>query len=376
MAKRDYYEILGVSRDASEEEIKKAYRRLALKYHPDRNPGDKEAEEKFKEAAEAYEVLRDPEKRRRYDQFGHAGVKGGFEGFEGFDLADALRTFMSGFGDLGEFFGFGRESTRREPQKGSDLQIRLPLTLEEVATGVNKRIKMRKMVRCDACGGSGARAGTGTRTCPLCHGTGQIRQVSRSLFGQFVNITTCSHCRGEGRVIEAPCGVCAGEGRVRREVTISVRIPAGVATGNYITLNGQGDAGPRGGPAGDLIVLIEEREHEHFKRHGDDVLYHLYLSFPQLALGDEVEVPTLYGRVRFRIPPGTQSGKIFRLRGKGIPHLHGYGSGDQLVRVSVWTPTKLSSEEKELLRKLGQSENLKPPKGQKGFFKKMKEALF
>ncbi len=378
MTKRDYYEILGVSRDATLEEIKKAYRKKAMEYHPDRNPGNKEAEEKFKEAAEAYEVLRDPEKRQRYDRFGHAGTRAGADPFAGFDfdLSDALRTFMSeGFGGFGDLFGFRRQPRGRHHRRGSDLQIRLKLTLEEIGTGVKKRIKLRKWVRCDQCGGSGAEPGTQPITCPQCRGAGEVRQVSRSLFGQFVNITTCPRCQGLGTVVDTPCRKCHGAGRVKGESTITVEIPAGVATGNYITVRGEGNVGPHGGPAGDVIVFIEEEEHPYFERHGDDLLYDLPLSFVQVALGDEVEVPTLTGKVKVEIPAGTQSGKIYRLRGKGIPHLNGYGSGDLLVRVMVWTPTKLTAKERKLFEELAKSEHLHPPKRDRSFFKKFKEAF-
>lgn len=358
MVEKDYYEILGVRRDASSEEIKKAYRKLALKYHPDRNPGDKEAEEKFKEAAEAYEVLSNPEKRRIYDQYGHAGLKGGGfgGGFTDFDLSDALRTFMEGFGDLGDLFGFGRHRGSPGPEQGSDLQIRIAVTLEEVAKGVEKKVRVKKLVSCEACGGTGVAEGYGAQTCPTCHGSGQVRQVSRSIFGQFVNITTCPTCRGEGKVIANPCPACRGEGRVRGEQMLTIHIPAGVATGNYLTLRGEGNVGPRNGPAGDLIVVIEEKEHPIFERHGEDILYNLPIGYSQLVLGTEVEVPTLDGKVKFKIPPGTQSGKVFRLRGKGIPRLHGYGRGDQLVRVQLVTPEKVSSEERKLLEKLAEFE--------------------
>jgi len=377
MTEKDYYEILGVSRDASQEEIKKAYRRLALKYHPDRNPGDKEAEEKFKEAAEAYEVLSDPEKRRIYDQYGHAGLKGGFDrGFADFDLTDALRTFMEGFGDLGDFFGFGRRRSERGPERGSDLQIRISLTLEEIATGVEKKIRVKKLVPCDECDGTGIAKGYGATTCPTCHGSGEVRQVSRSIFGQFVNITTCPTCHGEGRIISNPCPRCHGEGRVRGESTISIKIPAGVATGNYLTIRGEGNYGPRNGPPGDLIVVIEEKEHPYFERHGEDILYDLPVGFSQLVLGAEVEVPTLDGKVKFRIPAGTQSGKIFRLKGKGIPRLNAYGRGDQLVRVMLYTPEKISGEERKLIEKLAEYEKKhlerlrqKEGKKKKGFFR-------
>ncbi|RMD98009.1 MAG: molecular chaperone DnaJ [Calditrichaeota bacterium] len=378
MTKRDYYEVLGVRRDATEEEIKRAYRKLAMQYHPDRNPGDHEAEEKFKEAAEAYEVLKDPEKRKRYDTFGHAGVKSGYTEFTGFDfdLSDALRTFMSeGFG-FGDLFGMGRSRSRttRRP-RGSDLQVRVSLTLEEIASGVTKKIKLKKLVRCPVCGGKGTKKGSQPVTCPQCGGTGEIRHVSRSIFGQFINVSTCSYCHGEGRIIKEHCENCGGEGRVREERILTVEIPPGVSSGNYITLRGEGDVGPQGGPPGDVIVFIEEKEHKYFERHGDDILYDLFLSFPQVALGTRVEIPTLNGRAELEIAPGTQSGKILRMRGKGIPHLRGHGRGDQLVRIQVWTPTKLNKQEKELLRKLAELENLKPPHSDKNLFHKIKEVF-
>jgi len=383
MAKRDYYEVLGVSRNASEEELKKAYRKLALECHPDRNPGNKEAEERFKECSEAYEVLRDPQKKARYDQFGHAGLGAtpGFEGFDfaTFDLSDALRAFMRDFGNFGnvfdEFFGTNTARSRRGYLKGHDLQIRLKLTLEEIADGVEKKIKLKKLEKCHQCNGSGAEKGTSKSTCPKCQGTGQVRRVSRSLFGEFINVTVCNQCGGEGAVIDQPCTACRGEGRVEGVSTIAVKIPPGVTTGNYIQLRGVGNAGPRGGPSGDVIVLIEEQEHPILQRHGDDVVHEILISFTQAALGDEITVPTLDGNVNLKIPPGTQPGKIFRLKGKGIPHIHGYGKGDELVRVSVWVPTHLGSEEKKLLKELSSQEGFKPPKGDRNFFERLKDTL-
>lgn len=383
MAKRDYYQVLGVSRDASEEEIKKAYRKMALECHPDRNPGNKQAEEKFKEATEAYEVLRDPQKRSRYDQFGHAGLgpTPGFEGFDfaTFDLSDALRAFMRDFGSFGsvfdDFFGTTTRETRRGYQRGQDLQIRLKLSLEEIATGVEKKIKLKRLQKCTQCNGTGAERGSSQRACPKCEGSGQIRRASRSLFGQFVHVTTCNYCEGEGTVIDKPCSACRGEGRVEGISTITVKMPAGVTTGNYIPIRGAGNAGPRGGPAGDVIVLIEEQEHSVFTRHGDDVIHEMLISFAQAVLGDEITVPTLDGNANLKIPPGTQPGKIFRLKGKGIPHLHGYGKGDELIRVSIWVPTHLSSEEKKLLKELTTKEGFKPPKGDKDFFQRLKDSL-
>lgn len=361
MAKQDYYEILGLSKGVSQEEIKKAYRQLAMKYHPDRNPGNKEAEEKFKEAAEAYEVLTDPQKRERYDRFGHDGLRGGgfsdFGGFE-FDLSDALRTFMEGFGGFGDIFGTSRRSAG--PARGNNLQVRLELTLQEIAKGVEKKIKIRRLGKCDACGGSGAKSVRDIKTCPNCGGSGQVRQMSRSLFGQFVNITVCHACQGEGKIISNPCHRCHGDGRTKEENTLKIDIPAGVATGNYITMSGEGDAGPKGGPRGDVIILIEEKQDPNFERHGDDILFILPISITQAVLGAEVEVATLTGKAVLNIDAGTQSGKILRMRGKGIPHLNRHGKGDQLIRIMVWTPTKVSKETKVLFEKLAKMKDINP----------------
>ena len=374
---QDYYEVLGISRDADANVIKKAYRKLAMQYHPDKNPDDNQAGEKFKEVSEAYEVLKDADKRRRYDQFGNSGLKGGFGDFGGFDfdLSDALRTFMSeGFGD---FFGASSQTrSRRARTRGQDLQINIRLTLEEIAEGVTKKVKLKRYIRCETCNGTGLKEGSSPVDCSYCHGTGEIRQVSKTIFGQFVNVATCPQCGGEGKIIKDRCADCSGDGRVSGLSTISVGIPAGVSSGNYITLKGEGNAGPRGGPAGSVIAVIEEKEHSQFERHGDDILFDLYLSFSQVAIGDNVEVPTLTSKAKIYIVPGTQSGKILRLKGKGIRHLNHYGSGDQLVRIIVWTPTKLSEDEKIIFEQLSELENIKPPTKDKSFFKKVKEALF
>jgi molecular chaperone DnaJ len=371
MTKRDYYEILEVPKNAGSDDIKKAYRQQAMKYHPDRNPGDKTAEEKFKEAAEAYEVLNDPDRRARYDRFGHEGLRpgptgGGFEGFD-FDLSDALRTFMEGFGGFGDMFGAGGGGRRRGsgPEKGGDLQIRISLTLQELAAGVEKKIKIKRQVHCEACGGSGARTKSGIKTCPACHGTGQVRQVSRSFLGQFVNIAPCRQCGGEGRIVSDPCSACQGAGRKRTEASLGIRIPAGAATGNYLTLQGEGDAGPRGGPPGDLFVVIEEKEDPVFERHGDDVLVNLSIGVALAALGGEVEVPTLTGKARLAVEPGTQPGRILRMKGKGFPRLHGSGAGDELVRIQVWVPTRLSKASRELFQGLSKQEDCVPHDGVK-----------
>lgn len=388
MSKRDYYEILEINQNASQDEIKKAYRKAALKWHPDRNPNNKEAEERFKEAAEAYEVLSDANKRQRYDQFGHDGLRAGadFHTYANFD--DIFRHFSdifgAGFGGsiFDDVFVGGRTSSRSRAQvgiPGSDLKIRLKLTLEEIVTGVEKKLKVKRWKTCDICNGSGAKAGTAKTTCPACNGNGEIRQVSRSVFGQFVSVTTCSNCGGEGRVIKERCTGCNGEGRVHGETTIKVNVPAGVSAGNYIPLHNQGNAGQRGGEPGDLIVVIEEEPHRIFTRDGDDVILDLLISYPQAVLGTDIEVPTLSGRAKLKIEPGTQSGKILRMRGKGIPNLRSNYAGDQLVRVNVWIPTHLSKEDKELLKALSKSDNIQPHEGDKSahsdksFFEKMKD---
>jgi molecular chaperone DnaJ len=388
MAKQDDYQVLGVSRTATPEEIKKAYRKLALQYHPDRNPGNKQAEDKFKEAAEAYEVLGDQDKRRRYDQFGHEGIRG-----TDFRPFTDVNDIFSAFGDIfaGGFGGsifddvFGTQGRQRQrgtgAAPGSDLKILLKLTLEEIATGVDKKIKVKKWKRCETCGGTGAKSSRSKVTCPVCHGTGEIRQVSRSVFGQFVNISACHNCNGEGKIIQDPCPTCRGDGRVQGEGTIKVTIPAGVVEGNYIPIRGEGNVGLRAGPAGDLIVVIEEEPHEVFTRNGDDIVLDLLVSFPEAAMGAEIEVPTLTGRARLHIDPGTQSGRILRMREKGIPHLNAYGRGDQLVRVNVWVPTSLNAQERALLKQLAESEHTNPKEGDKSansdksFFERMKNAF-
>jgi molecular chaperone DnaJ len=374
MAKRDYYEILGVSRSANQDEIKRAYRKIAKKYHPDANPGNKEAEEKFKEAAEAYEVLSDPEKRSRYDRFGHEGVKqdfgaGGFSwsDFTHFsDLEDILGDFFGG--SLFETFFGGRE--RRGPRRGQDTRYDLEITLEEAYTGCEKRIEVQKRTRCKVCNGSGSAPGHGRSTCSSCGGTGQIR-VSQ---GFFSIARTCSRCGGTGEVITHPCKACNGAGITRQTRRITVTIPPGVDTGSRLKISGEGEELPQGGLPGDLYVVIYVKEHEVFVRDGDNVLCEVEISYPLACLGGEVDVPTLQGRVKMNIPPGTQSHKVFRLRGKGLPNLRGYGRGDQLVRVVVRVPRHLSQRERELLRELASLQGTMVEEGG-GIFKKFKDAL-
>ncbi|MBL8000052.1 MAG: molecular chaperone DnaJ [Candidatus Kapabacteria bacterium] len=388
--KRDYYEILGVQKSSSADEIKSAYRKLAMKYHPDRNPGDKEAEENFKEATEAYEVLSDSGKRQRYDQFGHQGMRGGQDFHQNVNINDIFSQFGDIFGGGGngdifeQFFGGGgnrRSGGRRQAgEQGSDLKIRLPLSLEEIAAGAEKTLKIKRYRTCDTCSGSGAKSGSKPVTCSTCQGQGEVRHVSRSMFGQMVNIAPCTTCAGTGQIIKDKCGDCSGEGRIQGETTLKVNIPAGVSTGNYIPIRGKGNAGRRGGGAGDVLVIVEEQEHPHFKREGDDVVYDLTISFPDAALGGEVSVPVLGGTASLTIEAGTQPGTVLRMRDKGIPHLNGYGKGDQLVVVNVFVPTKLSSKEKDALRSLAQSENIAPRTGKNngkdtGFFGKVKEAF-
>jgi molecular chaperone DnaJ len=377
MAERDYYEVLGVERTAAGAEIKSAYRRLAMQYHPDRNPNDPEAEERFKEASRAYEVLHDPETRARYDQFGHAGVggAGARAGFGDFDLSDALRAFMRDFGGFEDLFGRSRGRGRsRGPLRGSDVQTRLRVALEDVATGVEKTIRVKLLQPCPACGGKGSAKGEPT-TCPTCQGSGEVRQAQRSIFGQFVSVHACPRCEGEGTVVTDPCRSCGGEGRTREDKRIKVRIPAGVETGNYLTLRGEGNVGPRGGPPGDLLIVIEVEPHSVFERRGEDITLHLGISFPQAALGADIEVPTLAGPEALTVPAGTQSGAVLRLPGRGIPRLGGGPRGDELVQIEVWVPTRLSAEERAAMERLAESENFVPPKSEKGFWTKVKEAF-
>lgn len=376
MAKRDYYDVLGVSKNASADEIKKSYRKLAMKYHPDRNPGDSAAEAQFKEAAEAYEVLSDPEQKNNYDRYGFEGIKNTHHGFTDVnDIFSHFEDIFSSFGGFDFFGGSGRQSSRRTTNRGSDLEIRLKLTLNEIADGVSKKIKIRKVVRCDSCKGDGTAAGSKRIACSVCGGAGEVRQATRTVFGQFVNISQCQNCAGKGSIPEKPCPACDGDGRKQGETVVSVDIPAGVSTGHYLNLKGHGNAGPHGGPAGDAIVRIEETEDRIFERHGDEVLCNLKISFPQAVLGAEVEVPTLNGKAVLSVPAGIQSGKILRMRGKGIKHLQGSGRGDQLVRVLVWIPSKISPEEKKTFTKLLESETLDPKKSDKGFFEKIKEVF-
>ncbi len=346
--KRDYYEVLGVSRDASDEEIKRAFRKLAFQYHPDRNREDG-AEEKFKEVNEAYEVLSDADKRAAYDRFGHGGAEGFFgRGFEGFDFG--------GFGDIFEaFFGGTSTAARRVPKRGNDLRYKISISFEEAALGCQKEIDITRTEICSTCHGTGSKPGSQPSRCPSCDGTGQIRRVQRSLFGQFINTTVCSQCRGEGKLITDPCRDCKGTGFQKKKRRISVTVPAGVDDGNGIRLSGEGDAGLRGGSAGNLYVVLSVAKHRFFTRDGDDVVYELPISFAQAALGDEVEVPTLYGKSQLKIPSGSQTGKVFRLKDKGIPHLHGSGCGDQLVRLLVVTPESLTKEQRRLFEELAKS---------------------
>ena len=376
--KRDYYEVLEVPKTASAEEIKKAYRKKAIQYHPDKNPGDKEAEEKFKEAAEAYEVLSDPQKRQRYDQYGHAGMNGmgGFSG-GGMSMEDIFTHFgdiFSGAGfDLGDFFGGGSGRSSRGPRvrRGSDLRGRVSLTLEEIATGCEKKIKVRRLVECKDCHGTGSADGT-TETCPTCKGSGRVTRAQRGIFGMMQMQTECETCGGEGRIIKNKCPKCGGQGVVRDEDVITVTIPAGVAGGMQLTVPGKGNAAPHGGVPGDLLVLIEEEEHKDFIRQESDLIYNLLLDMPTAVLGGQVQIPTLTGDVKITITPGTQPGKVLRMRGKGLPRIdqygRNYGTGDLLINVGVYIPEKLSNDERKLIEKLQDSPNIVPGSSQKKSF--------
>ena len=381
--KRDYYETLGIDKSASADDIKKAYRKMAIKYHPDKNPDDPTAEDKFKEAAEAYDALSDPQKKARYDQFGHAGMGGaasGNYGPGGPSMDDIFSQFGDIFGDdtpFGSFFnrGNGGGGQRQRVRRGSDLRIKLKLDLQEIANGADKKIKVKRHVTCDTCGGNGSKNGTAVQTCTTCNGTGQTRKVVNTMLGQMVSTNTCSTCNGDGKIITDRCETCFGEGRVLQEDVIPLKIPAGVAEGMQLSVQGKGNVPPRGGVAGDLLIVVEEEEDEDLKRDGSNVVFDLYINFVDAALGTSSEVPTIDGRARITLEPGTQSGKILRLKGKGIKELNGYGRGDQLIHVNVWTPKVLSADERTILEKLRNSPNFhpKPNKNDKGFFEKMKD---
>lgn len=384
MSKRDYYEVLGVTKSSTADEIKKAYRKVAMQFHPDRNPGDKAAEEKFKEAAEAYEILSDQDKRAQYDRFGHAGVNGnrgfGGGGGQGMNMDDIFSNFGDIFGDdiFGSFFGGGgrqRGGGRARGSRGSNLRIKLKMNYEEIAKGASKTVKVKKYTGCSTCSGSGAKDKNAVQTCSTCNGSGQVRKVTNTFLGQMQTVGTCPTCNGEGSTITSKCSACKGEGRVYAEETVNIDIPAGVADGMQLSLSGKGNAGERGGSNGDLIVVIEEEAHTELQRDNLNVIFDLHISFPDAVFGTQVEVPTIDGRAKIKIPPGTQSGKIFRLKGKGFPSINSYEKGDQLIHVNVWTPQELNAEEKQMMEKLKEARNFQPApeKSEKSFFNKMKE---
>lgn len=378
---RDYYEVLGVARTASEAEIKKAYRQLAMQYHPDRNDGDKDSEERFKEVTEAYEVLRDPAKREQYDRFGRTGSSGA-QGFGGMhpDLAEALNIFMRDFGGMGGFDAFfgGGSRRRRERHRGHDIRMSLKISLAEAMTGTTRNVKLRALEPCEECGGTGAKKGSEPMPCQTCGGAGEVRRTAQSFLGQLVSVTACPTCGGEGVVIRDPCDECRGDGRVRGERTVQIEIPAGVETNNYLTLRGQGQAGPRNGPPGDLVAVIEVEEDARFERHGKDLVMDLPVSFSQAALGADFDLETPTEKLRVTVPAGTQSESVLSLRGKGVPDVNGGRTGDLHIRIRVWTPPKLSAEAEALFRRLSQVEG-EPPSAEEGFGKrfwnKMKEAF-
>jgi len=370
-AKRDYYDILGVARTAEENELRRAFRKLARDYHPDVSKAD-DAEQRFKEVNEAYEVLSDPQKRRVYDQFGHAGVSGQFNGA---DDPAGYGAFNDIFEQFGSFFGGAATGARRGPQRGADLRYDLSITFEEAAFGVEKSLDIPRSETCETCRGSGAEPNTEAVRCPQCNGSGEVRRVQQSVFGQFVNVTACSRCGGEGKIISHPCKTCHGEGRTRTTRSLKVKVPAGVDNGQQIRLSGEGESGPKGGPPGNLYVVLEVKAHRYFKRDGSDVYYELPISFPQAALGDTVEVPTLDGADKVQIQPGVQTGKQIRLRDKGIPHLRGMGRGDQYVVLKVKTPGALSARERELYEELAHIAEKEGERGERGFFDRVKDTL-
>jgi len=379
MGKRDYYEVLGLSKEATKEEIKKAYRKQALKYHPDKNPGDKKSEENFKEAAEAYEVLSNDEKKARYDRYGHAGMGnngGGFSG-QGMTVDDIFSSFGDIFGDafggFGGFGGGGRRSSRRV-NKGSNLRVKVKLTLQEIAAGAEKKIKVNKYDTCDSCGGTGAADASSLSTCSTCHGSGHVTRLTNTMLGQMQTTSVCPSCGGEGKTITKKCTACYGEGIVQKEEIIKINIPAGVGKGMQMTVGGKGNAPRRGGVNGDLLVVIDEEEHPDLIREGNDLIFNLFISIPDAVLGTHVEVPTVDNNVKIKIEPGTQPGKILRLRGKGLPEVNGYGRGDLLVNVNVWIPKNINKDELKIFEKFKDSDSFTPDpdKNDKGFFERMK----
>ncbi|ACL70029.1 molecular chaperone DnaJ [Halothermothrix orenii] len=368
---KDYYEILGVSRDADQKEIKKAYRRLARKYHPDINKDDPDAEEKFKEISEAYEILSDPDKRARYDQYGHAGINE-----EDFNFEDFAQRGFGGFDDIFDmFFGGGMGRRRRGPRPGADLQYRMKIPFEDAAFGTTKKITIPRTETCDTCNGTGAKPGTSPKTCPQCNGSGQVRYTQRTPFGQFAQTRTCDRCGGRGTIIDDPCPTCQGSGKVRKQRKITVKIPPGVDTGTRLRMPNEGEAGDKGAPNGDLYIIIEVEPHDIFERKDDDIYCEVPISFVQAALGDKIEVPTLEGKVKFTIPEGTQPDTVFRLKNKGIPHLNGRGRGDEFIKVRVVIPEKMNDEQKELLRKFAEISGDEINPEQKSFIKKVKDAF-
>ena len=376
----DYYATLGVDRGAGEDEIKRAYRKLAMTYHPDRNNGSAEAEEKFKSITEAYDVLRDPNKRATYDRYGEAGLRGGAGGFHHVDLSEALSIFMrdlgglGGLGSFGDLFGTAGSRGGAGPRAGSDIRITLKLTLAEVATGIERTVSVKLLRECDRCSGAGAEPGTTSAICTACLGTGEVRRAQRSFFGQMISVAPCSACAGEGRVVSSPCKQCKGEGRVRADEEITIAVPAGVATGQYMTLRSLGNVGPRGGARGDLLVVFEVEDDPRFEREGEDLYCEVLVTYPQLVMGGDVSVPTVTSTVNLRVPPGTQSGQVFNLRGRGLPRVNSSGVGDLHVRLQLWTPDKLSPEEETLIKRLVELQSV-PPARPKGLWSKLKESL-
>jgi len=372
----DFYAVLSVSRDASDDDIKQSYRRLAMQWHPDRNGGSKDAEEKLKTIMEAYDVLRDPQKRAAYDRYGEAGLRGGGQAaYEHVDLSDALNIFMRDFGGFGDLFGAQGGRRQSGPRSGADIKLPLALTLAEVATGVEKTVVMKVLEACEKCEGSGAEPGTKPQACATCGGAGEVRRAQRSFFGQFVSVAPCPTCAGEGQVVSAPCKKCRGEGRFRAERTLKITVPAGVATGQYMTLRGAGNIGPRGGTRGDVLVVFEVEDDERFDRDGEDLFCEALVTYSQLVFGADIRVPGVLGELSLRVPSGTQSGAVFHLRGRGLPRVNASGVGDLHVKVQLWTPQSVHGDEEQAIKHLGTLQGQAPPQREKSIWSKMKEAL-